>query len=123
VKPACSRNGPPEGPNFSGIFGISATGKILWQKNLREEFDGVPGTWAYAESPLVDGEKVVVTPGGEKATVAAMNKENGDVIWTCAVPGADPAAYASIIVVHAAGRKQYVQFMEKGLIGVLKVLA
>jgi outer membrane protein assembly factor BamB len=95
----------------------TASGKLIWQKNLRKEFDGKPGIWAYAESPLVDGNLVVVTPGGSKATLAALNKKTGATVWTCAVPEGDQAGYASIIAVTAAGRKQYVQFLEKGLVG------
>jgi outer membrane protein assembly factor BamB len=94
------------------------TGKIRWLKNIRKEFGGQPGEWAYAESPLVDGNQVVITPGGPQATVVALNKKTGALIWKSAVPGGDPAGYASIIIVNAAGRKQYVQFLSKGLVGV-----
>jgi outer membrane protein assembly factor BamB len=94
------------------------TGKIRWTKNIRTEFAGQPGTWAYAESPLVDGDAVVVTPGGAQATMLALNKKTGTLIWKSAIPGGDPAGYASAIVVQAAGRKQYVQLLEKGLVGV-----
>jgi outer membrane protein assembly factor BamB len=94
------------------------SGKIRWQKSLRKEFGGQPHEWAYAESPLVDGDAVVVTPGGEQATIVALNKKTGSVIWKSAVPGADPAGYASAIVVQGSGRKQYVQFLSKGIVGV-----
>jgi outer membrane protein assembly factor BamB len=94
------------------------TGKIRWLKNLRKEFGGQPGEWAYAESPLVDGDAVVVTPGGAQTTMAALNKKTGAAIWKSAIPGGDPAGYASAIVVQAAGRKQYVQFLSKGIVGV-----
>jgi outer membrane protein assembly factor BamB len=94
------------------------SGKIRWQKNIRKEFGGQPGEWAYAESPLVDGDVVLVTPGGAQATIVALNKKTGAVIWKSAVPGGEPAAYASAIVVQAAGRKQYVQFLTKGIVGV-----
>jgi len=94
------------------------TGKIRWSKNLRQEFGGKPGEWAYAESPLVDGGVVVITPGGPQATLAALNKKTGAVIWKSAVPGGDAAGYASAIIVQAAGRKQYVQLLSKGLVGV-----
>lgn len=93
-------------------------GKIQWQKSLRKEFGGKPGTWAYAESPLVDGDTVVVTPGGAQATILALNKKTGAVIWKSAIPGGEHAAYASAIVVQAGGRKQYVQFLSKGIVGV-----
>jgi outer membrane protein assembly factor BamB len=96
----------------------TASGKIRWQKNIRKEFGGQPGIWAYAESPLVDGDVVVVTPGGAQAAIVALNKKTGAVIWKSAVPGDDPAGYASAIVVQAGGRKQYVQFLSKGIVGV-----
>ena len=94
------------------------TGKVRWQKSLRNDFGGQPGEWAYAESPLVDGDVVVVTPGGADATLVALNKKTGALVWKSAVPGGDAAGYASAIVVQVAGRKQYVQFVSKGLIGV-----
>ena len=94
------------------------SGKIRWQKSIRIEFGGQPGEWAYAESPLVDGDVVVVTPGGAEATIVALNKKTGALIWKSAVPGGDPAGYSSVIIAQAAGRKQYVQFLSKGLVGV-----
>ncbi len=94
------------------------SGKVRWQKNIRKEFGGQPGEWAYAESPLVDGDLVVVTPGGEQATMVALNRKTGAVIWKSAVPGGDPAGYASAIVVQGGGRKQYVQLLSKGMVGV-----
>jgi len=94
------------------------SGKIRWQKSLRKDFGGQPHEWAYAESPLVDGDVVVVTPGGAEATLVALNKKTGAMIWKSAVPGADPAGYASAIVVEGGGRKQYVQFLSQGIVGV-----
>jgi outer membrane protein assembly factor BamB len=99
----------------------TATGKPRWQKSLRTDFGGQPGRWAYAESPLVDGDVLVCTPGGKEATLVALDKKTGDVRWKCAVPGVpggDKAAYASVIVVEAGGVKQYVQFLENGVVGV-----
>jgi outer membrane protein assembly factor BamB len=96
----------------------AATGKARWQKNLRTEFGGRPGRWAYSESPLIDGDLLVCTPGGSEATLVALNKKTGSVIWKSAVPGGDEAAYASAIVVDAGGVKQYVQFLQNGVVGV-----
>jgi outer membrane protein assembly factor BamB len=95
-----------------------ASGHVRWAKNLRTDFGGRPGNWAYAESPLVDGDRVVCTPGGSESTLIALNKNTGDVLWKSAVPGGDEAAYASIIIVDFGGLKQYVQFLQKGLVGV-----
>ncbi len=96
----------------------SATGQARWRKNLRANFGGKPGIWAYSESPLIDGDVLVCTPGGKDATLVALNKKNGEVIWKCAVPGGDQAAYASVVILEAGGGKQYVQFLQKGVVGV-----
>ena len=94
------------------------TGKIIWQKSLRKDFGGQPGEWAYAESPLVDGDLVVITPGGAEATMIALNKKTGAVVWKSAIPGGDTAEYASAVVVQGGARKQYVQMLKGGLVGV-----
>ena len=96
----------------------TATGKERWRKSLRADFGGQPGIWAYAESPLLDGEQLICTPGGSNATLVALNKNTGAVLWRCAVPGGDEASYSSAIVVEAGGVRQYVQFLAKGLVGV-----
>ena len=95
-----------------------ATGKARWQKSLRTDFGGKPGAWAYSESPLVEGDVVVCTPGGTEATVVALNKNTGEVVWKSAVPGGDTAGYASIVVADVGGVKQYIAFTANGLIGV-----
>jgi outer membrane protein assembly factor BamB len=95
-----------------------ATGKVRWQKNVREDYGGQPGVWAYSESPLVDGEAVVCTPGGGNATLVALNKTTGELIWKCAVPGDEQAAYTSAQVVEVGGIRQYVQMLQKGQVGI-----
>src|SRR5262249_27849466 len=82
-------------------------GKLKWQKQLKKDFGGKMGAWAYAESPLIDGDVLVCTPGGKEATLLALNKNDGAVIWKCAVAGGDEAAYASVIVAEGGGVKQY----------------
>jgi outer membrane protein assembly factor BamB len=93
------------------------TGKIFWQKSVRIEFGGKTGWWAYAESPLIDGDVLVCTPGGAEATMVALKKGTGEVIWKYASPEADDAGYSSVIVVETDGVKQYVQLLDKGLVG------
>src|SRR5205823_3650343 len=68
--------------------------------------------------PLVDGDVLVCTPGGEDATLVALNKKTGGVIWKSAVPGGVEAAYASVVAAEAAGVKQYIQFLQNGVVGV-----
>lgn len=94
------------------------SGDVVWQKNVRTEFGGKPGEWAYSESPLVDGDALVCTPGGADATLVALQKDTGEVIWKAPLAEADDAGYASIVAAEIAGKKQYVQFLGKGLVGV-----
>ena len=79
--------------------------------------------WRWAESPLVDGDRVVVTPGGPRAGIVALEKATGKEIWRAAIPrigsqGADGAGYSSIVISNGGGVKQYVQLMGRGLVGV-----
>lgn len=93
-------------------------GDVVWQKSVREAFGGEPGEWAYAESPLVDGDVVVCTPGGKDATLVALNKKDGSVVWKAPIAEGDQAGYASIVVAEIGGVRQYVQFLHKGVVGV-----
>jgi len=101
-----------------------ATGKVVWRKNFKRDFGGrVMSMWKFSESPLVDGEQLVCTPGGKDAGIVALNKKSGKVIWKCGIPdlgdaGKDGAAYSSIVVSEACGVRQYVQNMGRGVVSV-----
>ena len=102
----------------------AATGEVKWRKNLQTDFGGkMMSIWGYCESPLVDDGKVVCTPGANEAVIVALNKLTGEEIWRSALPdigkkGKDGAGYSSIVVSNGGGKKQYVQFVGRGLIGV-----
>ena len=96
----------------------AASGKPRWQKNLRKDFAGTPGNWAYAESPLIDGDVLVCTPGGSEATIVALKKASGELVWKSALPTGDQAAYSSVISIDVGGVRQYVQFLQNGVVGV-----
>ncbi len=102
----------------------AATGKEIWRRSLPADFGGkVMSSWTWSESPLVDGDRVVVTPGARRAGLVALDKATGKEIWRAKLPdlgpeGDDGAAYSSIVVSNAAGVKQYVQLLGRGLVGV-----
>jgi len=90
-------------------------GSEVWRKNFGKDFGGKVGGWKYSESPLIDGDNLVCTPGGKNAIVA-LNKMNGDVIWKSNFE--DQAHYSSIVISNAGGIKQYVQLLGGGVVGV-----
>ena len=93
-------------------------GKTVWQRSLQTEFGGDPPTWSFRESPLIDADKMICTPGGEDATVVALDKLTGKTIWKCQVPGSPKAGYASAIAIDFDGNREYVQFTQKALVGI-----
>ena len=74
--------------------------------------------WAYAESPLIDGDTLVCTPGGAETSMAAVDKKTGDIIWKSHIPDAGEAAYASAIAAEVGGTRQYIQYMRNGVVSV-----
>jgi outer membrane protein assembly factor BamB len=95
-----------------------ADGKVVWRKSLTADFGGTVPVWAYRESPLIDADKVIVTPGGREATLVALNKKTGEVVWKAKVTGGDAASYSSAIAIDFDGQRQYVQLLSRGLVGV-----
>jgi outer membrane protein assembly factor BamB len=94
-------------------------GKRVWRRNLLKDFGGSYGGWRYCESPLVDGDRAVVTPGGKDATVVALDKKTGETLWKCAIPTKhNEAGYSSVVVANVGGVKHYVQLFNGGLVGV-----
>lgn len=93
------------------------SGSVRWTKNLRSDFGGKPGKWAYAESPLIDGDVLVCSPGGSQATVVALNKSDGALIWKAPLREGDDASFSSPITATINGVKQYVLFLAKGVVG------
>lgn len=103
-------------------------GEVRWRKSLTRDFSGRMAAgrnvhWKFAESPLVDGNKVIVSPGSQDAGIVALDKMNGNVIWRASIPeigslGADGAAYSSAVVSQAGGVRQYVQLTGRGVVSV-----
>jgi outer membrane protein assembly factor BamB len=95
----------------------AATGQEVWRKNLARDFGGQVGGWGYSESPLVDGEQVICTPGGEQGTLLALNRKTGAKTWQ-SYQWMDPAEYASIMPAEIGGRRQYIQLTGESVGGV-----
>lgn len=96
----------------------AASGKILWSKSMKDDFGGkMMSVWGYSESPTVDGDRLIVTPGGD-STMVALNRQTGEVIWKTADPDGSGAGYGSVATAHVGGKKIYLNWLGDGLIGV-----
>lgn len=93
----------------------TATGMKIWHIDVTEEFGGTVPHWGYSESPLIDGEKLIVEPGGSGTSVVALNKNTGKLIWKS---GSDPAHYGSAIIVPVGKTKQIMTFTAKAAVGI-----
>lgn len=123
-------NGPRGTPTVDGnfVYALGAngdlsclnasSGQVRWRKNILQAYGGSNITWGISESPLVDGNTLVVSPGGRGGTVVAMDKASGREIWRCMVPGNPKASYASVIPAEVGGVKQYIAFTGGGIVGV-----
>ena len=83
------------------------TGKVFWSKNVLKEFGGSNTRWGISESPLVIGDKVLVNAGGPNASIVALKKSDGSVIWKSQ---SDEAGYSSAIPLNVNGSTQVVFF-------------
>lgn len=92
------------------------TGAEVWRKSLTKDFGGRSGGWNYTESPLVDNGKVIVTPGGRKGAVVALNKKTGELIWQ-STDFTDGAQYSSLIAREYGDKRQYIQLTGSSVVG------
>jgi len=96
---------------------LKTDGTAVWQRNILKEFGGRNLRWLISESPLVDGNKVIVTPGGPNAGMVALDKMTGKTIWT-SKELSDPAGYASPIVADVQGVRTYMTLTSTAGVGV-----
>ncbi len=130
--------GPSSTPTVDGehVFALGGMGDLIcarvsdghevWRKALPRDLEaqvnpigGGPKNlgWGFTWSPLVDGDKLICTPGGPKGTVAALNKQTGEVLWR-STELTDQAAYSSPMAADIEGVRQYVVLTNQGLIGI-----
>lgn len=123
-------NGPRGTPTVDGdrVYALSAQGdlicvraeqgEVVWKMNILETFQGNNIVWGISESVLIDGDKLICTPGGRQGTMVALDKMNGQVLWRSQVPGQPQAGYASPIPVTVGNVRQYVNFVHTAVVGI-----
>ncbi len=121
-------NGPRSTPTIDGdrIYVLTENGDLaclkhdgtaVWQKNILREFGGRNIQWLISESPLIDGNKVIVSPGGRGAGVVALDKMTGATIWT-SKELSDEAGYSSAIVADVQGVRTVMTYTAEAGVGV-----
>jgi len=94
----------------------AADGKNIWSRDLVADLKSVPPKWMMATSPLIDGDRVLVSAGGAEATIVALNKETGETIFN--VGNGDACGYASVRpATVVAGKKVYLVYTGQSLLG------
>jgi outer membrane protein assembly factor BamB len=93
------------------------TGKEIWRVDILKEFDAKNITWGLAESVLIDGDRVICSPGGKKASVVALDKNTGKTVWAAKSTG-ELANYATPVLAEYQGLRMVLTMIQKALIGV-----
>jgi outer membrane protein assembly factor BamB len=95
----------------------ASDGSPVWRKNILKEFGGKNPGWFISESPLLDGDRVIVTPGGRGAGIVALDKMTGKEIWRTKELS-DEASYSSAIAADVGGVRTIMNFTSRAAVGV-----
>jgi outer membrane protein assembly factor BamB len=99
----------------------AANGAVRWQRNLSKDFGGkMMSGWGYSESPLIDGNRIVCTPGANDAALVALDRKSGKTLWQAKVEDCGGSGYSSVVKCKPGGVDQYVTVLGKtgGAVGV-----
>tara|TARA_R110000850_G_scaffold9033_28_gene33397 strand:+ start:4648 stop:6006 length:1359 start_codon:yes stop_codon:yes gene_type:complete len=94
------------------------SGSKLWTKDLVSDFGGKAGGWGFAASPLIDGENLILAPGGDEAGMVCLKMATGATVWTADDLKPGKAEYATIQVAEINGQRQYIRLFQSELVGV-----
>jgi outer membrane protein assembly factor BamB len=91
--------------------------KVLWRKNMITDFGGTNIRWGVTESPLVIDDKVILSVGGRRNNIVALNKKDGSLIWSSSGKG-DATSYCSPLYIANQEVPQIVTTMQKNIVGI-----
>jgi outer membrane protein assembly factor BamB len=106
-----------ESPHGDVVCLDADSGRRIWGINVLEKFRGENISWALAESLLIDGGRVICRPGGPEVSFVALDKRNGEVIWTSPSTG-DQASYSSTALAECGELRILLALMSEALVGV-----
>ncbi len=92
----------------------AATGRRIWGYNVVEKFGGRLIHWGISESPLIDGDRVIVMAGGPGAGIVALDKNTGSLVWKSQ---SDQPGYSSAIAFDVGGVRQLATLTGEAAVG------
>jgi len=93
-------------------------GEVVWSALISMKMKGRRGNWGYAESLIVDGDNLLVLPGGEKILMAALNKKTGEKVWTTPNSLNEVASYSTPNIVEFEGKRQILTMTQKSVVSI-----
>jgi outer membrane protein assembly factor BamB len=94
------------------------TGDLQWTLDLVQEFGTTVPEWYAGQCPLIDGDRVILAPGGPEALLLAVRLDDGEVLWQTPNPRGWKMTHSSIMPMEFGGERQYVYCANKGVVGV-----
>jgi outer membrane protein assembly factor BamB len=92
-------------------------GREIWSRELMEDFDAEIPEYGYAESVLIEGERLYCCPAGKKAFIVCLDKRNGDLIWSNReIPGT--VGFSSLVKFRYGGHEHLAGLSSSHLFGV-----
>ncbi|MGQ9821923.1 MAG: PQQ-binding-like beta-propeller repeat protein [Thermogutta sp.] len=96
----------------------AADGTVLWSINILEKFGSQPPEWGLSESVLIDGDRVVCTPGGTQTCIVALDKRTGETVWQSDSADGDGPSYGTPQLAEWEGMRIILNMTAKALVGV-----
>src|SRR5262245_56691687 len=109
-------------PTIDGdrVYAVSASGVLVclgttdgkerWRKDYLKDFGGKKHYWGFCDYPLVDADRLICTPAGSDATIMALDKVSGVVIWKASVPDGGANGFSALVTAEFGGVRQYINF-------------
>ena len=106
------------GPRCHVVCLDPKTGDFKWGIDLQKDYGTEEPLWYAGQCPLIDGDKVILAPGGKDVLMMAVDCETGDVVWKTPNPDNWNMSHSSIMPMTFAGKRMYVYCALGGAVGV-----
>lgn len=106
------------GPKCHVVCLDAQSGELRWGMDLVKQYGATVPPWYAGQCPLIDGEKLVLAPGGPQTLLLATDLESGKVLWQTPNPHGWKMTHSSVMPLEVAGERMYVYCANNGVVGV-----